>query len=134
MDHHLCFCVLISEISVGALVAVKCQTASKSKSGSAQATTDEYGEFVIDLPSHLHGVPDLQKACEVKVLQIPKNSKCRPAFVKKHKGLKFSSIGNGIRTYTSGKIRFQHITSKPLKTCIRRAGASSVKQTSSMVE
>ncbi|XWS15443.1 hypothetical protein CRYUN_Cryun34aG0001500 [Craigia yunnanensis] len=102
----------------GALVAVKCQTACKTKSGSAQAITDEYGDFLIDFPSHLHGIPNLQKICAVKVLQIPKNSMCRPAIVTKHKGLRFSSVGNGIRTYTAGRIRFQHITSKPLKACI----------------
>ncbi|XWS12965.1 hypothetical protein CRYUN_Cryun37aG0135100 [Craigia yunnanensis] len=107
----------------GALVAVKCQTACKSKSGSAQAITDEYGDFLIDLPSHLHGIPNLQNICVVKVLAIPKNSICRPAFIKKHKGLRFSSVGNGIRTYTAGRIRFQHITSKPLKACIRRASS-----------
>ncbi|XVF75163.1 hypothetical protein PTKIN_Ptkin13bG0165300 [Pterospermum kingtungense] len=103
----------------GALVAVKCQTPCKRISGSAQAMTDEYGDFLIDLPSHLHGIPNLQKICTVKVLRIPKNSMCRPALVKKHKGLRFSSVGNGIRTYTAGRIRFQHITSKPLKACIR---------------
>ncbi|XP_021295231.1 uncharacterized protein LOC110424841 [Herrania umbratica] len=105
----------------GALVAVKCQTPCKRISGSAQAVTDEYGDFLIDLPSHLHGIPNLPKICAVKVLRIPKNSMCRPAFVKKHKGLRFSSVGNGIRTYTAGRIRFQHITSKPLKACIGRA-------------
>ncbi|XVF26226.1 hypothetical protein REPUB_Repub13aG0280900 [Reevesia pubescens] len=104
----------------GALVAVKCQTACKKKLGSAQAITDEYGDFLIDLPSHLHGIPNLQKICAVKVLRIPKNSMCRPAFVKKHKRLRFSSVGNGIRTYTAGRIRFQHITSKPLKACSSR--------------
>lgn len=108
----------------GAVVAVKCQTPCKSISGSAQATTDEYGEFLIDLPSHLHGIPNLQKICSVKVLRIPKNSMCRPALVKKRKGLKFSSVGSGIRTYTAGRIRFQHITSKPIKACIRRANSS----------
>ena len=104
-------------------MAVKCQTACKSKSGSAQAITDEYGDFLIDLPSHLHGIPNLQNICAIKVLRIPKNSMCRPAFAKKQKELRFSSVGNGIRTYTAGRIRFQHITSKPLKACIRRASS-----------
>ncbi|XVF28067.1 hypothetical protein REPUB_Repub14bG0163700 [Reevesia pubescens] len=107
----------------GALVGVECQTACKSKSGSAQAMTDEYGDFLIDLPSHLHGIPNLQKICVVKVLGIPKNSMCRPALVmKRHNGLRFSSVGNGIRTYTAGRIRFQHITSKPLKACSSQKG------------
>ncbi|MBA0748526.1 hypothetical protein Gogos_005336, partial [Gossypium gossypioides] len=51
---------------------------------------------MIDLPSHLHGVADLQKICTVKVIGIPKESMCRPAFVKKHEHLRLSSVGNGI--------------------------------------
>ncbi|MBA0695156.1 hypothetical protein Goari_005388 [Gossypium aridum] len=76
---------------------------------------------MIDLPSHLHGVADLQKICTVKVIGIPKESMCRPAFVKKHEHLRLSSVGNGIRTYTAGRIRFQDIMSKPLKSCLTRA-------------
>ncbi|XWS19276.1 hypothetical protein CRYUN_Cryun31cG0001800 [Craigia yunnanensis] len=34
--------------------------------------------FLIDLPSHLHGIPNLQKICAVKVLRIPSNSMCPP--------------------------------------------------------
>ncbi|KAG4143840.1 hypothetical protein ERO13_D06G217400v2 [Gossypium hirsutum] len=105
----------------GALVSVKCETPSKTKSGTTPATTDEYGDFMIDLPSHLHGVADLQKICTVKVIGIPKESMCRPAFVKKHEHLRLSSVRNGIRTYTAGRIRFQDIMSKPSKSCITRA-------------
>ncbi|XP_039060090.1 uncharacterized protein LOC120204069 [Hibiscus syriacus] len=104
----------------GAMVGVKCETPCKTKSSTTQATTDEYGDFIIDLPSHLHGIANLEKICSIKIIRIPKKSMCRPALVKKHKHLKLSSVGNSIRTYTAGKIRFQHITSKPLKSCITK--------------
>ncbi|KAI4296049.1 hypothetical protein L6164_036039 [Bauhinia variegata] len=101
----------------GALVAVNCHShASKRKDKSvvARGVTDEFGDFIIDLPSHLHAIPDLEKICSVKVRRIPKGSMCRPTSVKRHKGLILSSFGNGIRTYSAGEIRFQHSISKPL--------------------
>ncbi|KAL4368254.1 hypothetical protein GQ457_05G034000 [Hibiscus cannabinus] len=97
----------------GAVVAVKCKTKS---AGTTHATTDEYGDFIIDLPSYLHGVVNLEKKCSIRIIRIPKKSMCRPALVKKHKRLRLSSVGNGIRTYTAGKIKLQHITSKPCVT------------------
>lgn len=98
----------------GALVSVYCHNSHRKIISKTQTFTDEYGDFMIDLPSHLHATPDLNKKCSVKVLRLPKNSKCRPAYVKKHKGLKLSSVGNGIRTYAAGRIRFLH---KPLRAC-----------------
>lgn len=92
----------------GALVGVSCN--DNGKSGSwAQGMTDKYGEFMIDLPSHLHGIPNLHKICSVRVVKLPRNkhSSCRPTtYTMKHHGLKLSSFGNGIRTYTTGEIRF----------------------------
>ncbi|GLU20613.1 hypothetical protein SLE2022_368040 [Rubroshorea leprosula] len=105
----------------GALVGVNCNTGHKGKPGVAQAVTDEYGDFLIDLPSHLHAIPNLHKTCCIRVIRVPKNTHCRPSHVRKHVGLKFSSVGNGIRTYTSGKIRFQHFASKPSPACMKEA-------------
>ncbi|GMI72253.1 hypothetical protein HRI_000894600 [Hibiscus trionum] len=105
----------------GAMVAFKCETLSKIKSSTIQTTTDEYGDFTIDLPSHLHGTTNLEKMCSVEIIRIPKKSMCQPTLVKKHKRLTLSSIRNEIRTYTVGKIRLQHITSKSLKSCITEA-------------
>ncbi|KAG5011328.1 hypothetical protein HKD37_07G020544 [Glycine soja] len=97
----------------GASVAVNCQSHGrkwKGKSMVARGVTDEFGDFMIDLPSHLHAIPNLEKVCTVKIHRIPKASLCRAAHVmKKHKGLTLSSFGNGFRTYNAGNIRIQHI-------------------------
>ena len=100
----------------GASVGVNCKSHgrnnkwNKGKSMVATGVTDEFGDFMIDLPSHLHAIPNLEKVCIVKIHRIPKASLCRPAHViKKHKGLTLSSFGNGIRTYNAGNIRIQHI-------------------------
>lgn len=76
----------------------------------ARGVTDEFGDFMVDLPSQLHAIPNLEKVCTVKIHRIPKASLCRPTHVKRHKGLSLSSFGNGIRTYSAGNIRIQHAT------------------------
>ncbi|WVZ09666.1 hypothetical protein V8G54_014196 [Vigna mungo] len=65
----------------------------------ARGVTDEFGEFIVDVPSQLHAVPNLEK-----------RSFCRAVGVKKQKELSLSSFGNGIRTYNAGNIRIQHAT------------------------
>ncbi|GAB4830724.1 hypothetical protein Ancab_004757 [Ancistrocladus abbreviatus] len=92
----------------GALVMATCKNieTKNKKHAWARGITDEHGDFIIDLPSHLHAIPKLDKACWVKVLQLPKNSPCRPAFVRKQQGLRLSSAGNGIRSYAAGEILF----------------------------
>ncbi|KAF1895479.1 hypothetical protein Lal_00044130 [Lupinus albus] len=96
----------------GALVSVNCHSHStkrkKSKSMVAQGVTDEFGDFIVDIPSHLHAIPDLEKICRVKILRIPKGLLCQQAHVKRQKGLRLQSFGNGIRTYSAGNIRFKH--------------------------
>ncbi|KAK3039807.1 hypothetical protein RJ639_027120 [Escallonia herrerae] len=102
----------------GAQVAVSCHTGGrKRKSKIVRGSTDEFGDFLIDLPSHLHAIPNLEKLCLLKVLQLPKNSLCRPAFTVKHKRIKLSSVGNGIRTYTAQRI---HLTPKPSAPCMTK--------------
>lgn len=110
--------------SAGALVAVKCHHhGKKSRSRWAQqGVTDEFGDFVVDLPSQLHAVPNLEKTCSITVLRVPKNSPCRPAHVRKQKGLRLSSVGSSIRIYTAGRINFLHMTSRPLEACMKRSG------------
>ncbi|KAA8519223.1 hypothetical protein F0562_013479 [Nyssa sinensis] len=106
----------------GASVAVLCHTSGNwktRKSNWARGTTDEYGDFLIDLPSHLHSSPNLEKICLVKVLQLPRNSLCRPAFTGDHKGVELSSVGNGIRTYTAQRI---HLKCKPSKAITKTSG------------
>ncbi|XP_052180914.1 uncharacterized protein LOC127794068 [Diospyros lotus] len=100
----------------GALVAISCHTSGKtSKSNWVESTTDEFGDFLIDLPSHLHAIPSLDKRCLVKLLRLPKNSSCSPpaAFTGTHAGLKLSSVGNGVRTYTAESL---YLT-KPSRRC-----------------
>lgn len=104
----------------GASVAVSCHPGRKTrKSNWVSGTTDEYGDFLIDIPSHLHGIPNLEKICLVKVLQLPKSSLCRQAFTGKHKGIMLSSIGDGIRTYTTDMI---HMRPKTAHACTNTKG------------
>ncbi|PON38141.1 Pollen Ole e 1 allergen and extensin family protein [Parasponia andersonii] len=105
----------------GAQVAVNCHiNGKKGKSSWIKGVTDEYGDFTIDLPSHLHAIPNLDRKCSVRVLRIPKNSLCRPAYVRRHKELRLSSVGNGIRTYDAGMVRFQHLASTTKQGCVRK--------------
>ncbi|KAH6787801.1 hypothetical protein C2S52_007353 [Perilla frutescens var. hirtella] len=97
----------------GARVAVLCGTKSKRKArklsaSSAKGSTDSSGKFLIDLPSHLHAIPNLEKVCHVRVVQLPQTSPCRQACAAKHnKPIHLTSIDQGIRTYTTHNI---HLT------------------------
>ncbi|KAF3451886.1 hypothetical protein FNV43_RR07982 [Rhamnella rubrinervis] len=104
----------------GALVGMNCHiNGKKRKSSWVHVVTDEFGDFTIDVPSNLHSIPNLDKSCRVKVLRVPKNSMCQPAYVRRHKGLRLSSTGDGIRTYNTGRIRFQDSTSTPTEACLK---------------
>ncbi|XP_022927337.1 uncharacterized protein LOC111434195 [Cucurbita moschata] len=105
----------------GAMVGVNCKNTGKnSKSYEwVNGVTDEFGDFVIDIPSHLHATCSFEKACSIKILRTPKNTRCRPAHLAGSEQLQLSSLGGGIRTYTSGILRLQHQTSRPLQACIR---------------
>lgn len=116
----------MSILCAGALVAVNCHTnGKKGKSSWIKGATDEYGDFAIDLPSNLHAIPNLDRKCSLKVLRVPKNALCRPVYVRRNKGLRLSSVGNGIRTYDAGTIRFQHLTSRLTQGCGRKDGNNS---------
>lgn len=78
----------------------------------AKGVTDENGDFIIDLPSELHAVPNLEKTCSVEVHRLPRNSSCQPGFVRKQRGIRLSSVGNGIRAYTARTISFMDPMSK----------------------
>ncbi|XP_075080724.1 uncharacterized protein LOC142166168 [Nicotiana tabacum] len=101
----------------GASVAVFCGSSGKARRSWARNTTDEDGEFLIDLPSHLHAIPNLEKTCLVKVLHLPRNTICEHSFRGKHKGLELTSIGDGIRTYTTDTI---HLPPKVSQRCRKR--------------
>lgn len=103
----------------GASMAVFCGTKGMTKKLWAKGKTDSFGEFIIDLPSHLHALPNLEKTCRVKILHLPKNSSCRQAFTGKHKGIKLRSRREGVRTYTTNNI---HLMPKPSHEHTRNRG------------
>ena len=95
----------------GAKVAVLCKTDGPNDpvADSAFATTDEFGNFTIDLPSQLHATENLERACTVKVLQLPADSSCRLRHCPSTTyGLRLSSQEDGVRAYTTGVIRIQN--------------------------
>ncbi|KAL8137330.1 hypothetical protein V2J09_003331 [Rumex salicifolius] len=110
----------------GALVTAICNSNSPYTTRNKKPTwekgvTDDNGEFIIDLPSQLHAIPDLNKACSVKVLWLPKDSPCQSSASLKVKDreneIVLSSVGNGIRTYTAGTIQFVHKESANAEAC-----------------
>ncbi|CAH1448196.1 unnamed protein product [Lactuca virosa] len=99
----------ISHPISGALVAVSCDNNKKrSKSNWVRGKTDEYGDFLIDLPSHLHAISNMEKRCVVRIVHLPKISPCHRRFTSKHIRIKLTSSGNGIRTYSTDEIHLGH--------------------------
>ncbi|WZY69929.1 uncharacterized protein LOC103868310 [Brassica rapa] len=86
----------------GATVGIKCHTGYRKRSKWIKAVTNALGQFTIDLPSHLHAIPDLEKACSIKPLSVPKPYQCSPT--KTQRGIKLVSSSNGLRVYTAGNI------------------------------
>ncbi|KAL6622960.1 hypothetical protein ACP70R_032839 [Stipagrostis hirtigluma subsp. patula] len=102
----------------GAKVAVSCKTEGTDQVANAVfATTDEYGNFTIDLPSQLHATPNLEKACVVKVLQLPVDSCRLHHHPSSTYGLRLSSQEDGFRAYTTGVIRLQN-SDTPSDKCV----------------
>uniref|UniRef100_A0A7N0UQ92 Uncharacterized protein n=1 Tax=Kalanchoe fedtschenkoi TaxID=63787 RepID=A0A7N0UQ92_KALFE len=94
----------------GARVGLTCSSGGDKtrKSVWEETETDDYGDFTIDLPSHLHGTQNLHKVCQVKVVRVPSQTHCKASSARmQHKGIKLSSARNGVRTYTAGKIKLQ---------------------------
>jgi Pollen protein Ole e 1 like len=90
----------------GAKVAVACKTEDKAtKMNWTHGTTDEYGEFMIDLPSQLHATPNLEESCVVRIQQVPSTSHCKIRTLLNSHQIRLSSVGNGIRVYTAGTIQ-----------------------------
>ncbi|QHO51129.1 hypothetical protein HN51_002876 [Arachis hypogaea] len=98
----------------GASVAVNCHSNGRKRRGRTAAVavgvTDEFGDFMVELPSYLHAIPNLEKICRVKINEIPKGSMCgvMNKRQKKKQQLSLTSFGNGIRTYSAGDIRLHH--------------------------
>lgn len=101
----------------GSKVAVTCTTEGPNTvANSAFATTNEYGNFSIELPSRLHATPSLENACSIKVLELPPDSACRVGG--SSYGLRLSSSDGSVRTYTTGVIRLQH-DGTPSNKCVQ---------------
>ncbi|GKB79229.1 putative pollen Ole e 1 allergen and extensin family protein [Tanacetum coccineum] len=107
---------LVSHPIPGALVGISCRhtsvnrKTSKSSDCVTKGKTDQYGDFHIDLPSHLHAIPNIEKRCFIRILGLPKKSPCHQSALTnyKHKRIELlSSSGNGIRAYSSHGI---HLT------------------------
>uniref|UniRef100_A0A0D3HC44 Uncharacterized protein n=1 Tax=Oryza barthii TaxID=65489 RepID=A0A0D3HC44_9ORYZ len=98
----------------GATVGVACETGGiKTMANSVFTVTDENGNFTIELPSRLHATPNLEKACSVKVLQLPLDCACWPRRSPSYyHGIQLSSSEDGIRSYKTGVIRLQHHDTK----------------------
>ncbi|PWA69112.1 Pollen Ole e 1 allergen/extensin [Artemisia annua] len=68
-------------VIVGASIAVSCDTNRKmSKSDWVRGRTDEYGDFFIDLPSHLHAVPNMEEEMHSKSFGATKELFMPPSF------------------------------------------------------
>ncbi|XP_071736696.1 uncharacterized protein [Rutidosis leptorrhynchoides] len=112
----------------GASVGVSCRHTNRkiNKSNWVRGKTDAYGDFVIDLPSHLHAIPNMKNECLVRVLRVPKKSPCHRALTSNHHKastrIKSSSSGNGIRTYSTHRIHLNHKHSHAFNT--RKLGNS----------
>nr|GEW68142.1 non-classical arabinogalactan protein [Tanacetum cinerariifolium] len=111
---------LLCDAFLRALVGVSCRRrttlnrkTSRTKSSNwvvIKGKTDEYGDFHIDLPSHLHAIPNIEKRCFVRVFGLPKKSPCHQSALTNHKHKRIellSSSGNGIRAYSTRGI---HLT------------------------
>ncbi|XP_076907848.1 uncharacterized protein LOC143564461 [Bidens hawaiensis] len=102
----------------GASMAFSCVTNKKtSKSDRVTGTTDEYGDFLIDLPSHLHAIPDMENKCCTRIINLPKDSPCYQAFTGHHKKITLSSTDNGFRSYTAHEF---HLTPKYSQPCMNK--------------
>ncbi|KAL6538569.1 hypothetical protein OROGR_012557 [Orobanche gracilis] len=95
----------------GATVAVLCGTRL------VKGSTDNYGEFLIDLPSHFHAIPNLEKRCLVQVFHTPES--CRQDFTGKHKRIELTSKREGVRIYTTNDI---HLMAKRSEEHSRKGG------------
>ncbi|KAK8959058.1 hypothetical protein KSP40_PGU008226 [Platanthera guangdongensis] len=113
---------LITFYIKGAKVAVACKTEAvvRRRRNCCNGTTDEYGEFIIDLPSQLHATPNLEEACVVRVLRMPRNTLCRHLAGVNPRRIKLSSVGNSVREYTAGIVR-TGVRGKPSHQCSKKS-------------
>lgn len=113
----------------GSKVAVTCKSEGPNTStmaaNSAFATTDESGNFTIELPSRLHATPNLEDACSVTVLTLPPDSACHAGHSpgSPYRLQPSSSEEDGVRTYTTGSIWLQH-NDTPSEECVQEESRS----------
>ncbi|XP_006352324.1 uncharacterized protein [Solanum tuberosum] len=92
----------------GASVAVFCGTSGPGrvrKSSWAKNVTNESGEFIIDVPSHLHANIHDPNLCHIQILHLPKDySHCHHHSFTKRKTFTLTSSNIGVRVYTTPTI------------------------------
>ncbi|XP_049379924.1 uncharacterized protein LOC125844652 [Solanum stenotomum] len=97
----------------GASVAVFCGTSGPGRvrrSSWAKNITNESGEFIIDVPSHLHANIHDPNLCHIQILHLPKDySLCHRHSFTKRKTFTLTSSNIGVRVYTTPTI---YLTSK----------------------
>lgn len=86
-------------------------SSGRRRASWAKSSTDEHGGFLIDLPSHLHAIPNLEKTCIAKVVHVPKASICSQDYLRsKHTGgIQLIAVQEGTRSYTTHTM---HLTPK----------------------
>ncbi|KAL5987919.1 hypothetical protein ACLOJK_035679 [Asimina triloba] len=105
----------------GASIGVACNSSGKrTRLSWSRGSTDEEGDFIIDLPSHLHAIPNLEKMCMAKIIRLPRNTLCRRASLKRLRSIRLSSVGNGIRTYTTGVMKLRRQSKTAGHACLKK--------------
>uniref|UniRef100_A0A7N0UV60 Uncharacterized protein n=1 Tax=Kalanchoe fedtschenkoi TaxID=63787 RepID=A0A7N0UV60_KALFE len=88
----------------GARVGLACSSGGDKtrKSTWEETETDEYGDFqLIFLPT--------STGLRISTESV-NQTHCKASYARiQHKGIKLSSARNGVRTYTAGKIKLQHV-------------------------
>ncbi|PKU67012.1 uncharacterized protein LOC110114082 [Dendrobium catenatum] len=99
---------LTTSYAKGVKVAVTCKNdeGRMKRSDFSYGTTDEFGDFIINIPSHLHAIPNFEDSCFVKILKTQRNSQYYYQIsISNPMHIKLSHVGNNIRVYTTGTVR-----------------------------
>ncbi|XP_020582343.1 uncharacterized protein LOC110025969 [Phalaenopsis equestris] len=101
---------LTTSYAKGVKVAVTCKNEEgrMRRSNFAYGRTDAFGDFIINIPSHLHAVPKFEDSCSVRILGPQKKysqSYHQIISVLNPIRIKLSYAGNDVRVYSTGTVR-----------------------------
>ncbi|KAL0907192.1 hypothetical protein M5K25_025742 [Dendrobium thyrsiflorum] len=100
---------LTTSYAKGVKVAVTCKNDKgrmNRRSDFSYGTTDKFGDFIINIPSHLHAIPNFEDSCFVRILKTQRNSHYyHQITISNPIRIKLSHVGNNIRVYTTGTVR-----------------------------